>query len=378
MTTKLRAASFQDGAVTTTKIAADAITNAKIADDAITNAKIADDAVQTENVASTVNLGRRNIIINGAMQVDQRNSGSSYAQINSAYSLDRFRGNSYDGGAATGKFTVIQSSTAPDDFSHSLLVTSSAATSDAANNIFNIEQLIEGFNTAHLNYGSSSAQTITLSFYVRSSLTGTFGGALKNSARDRNYPFTYTINSANTFERKTITISGDTTGTWIGSTNGIGLWVSFGLGVGSNYVGSAGAWAAGDKFSASGATSVVGTSGATWYITGVQLEVGEQATPFEHRSFGEELQLCKRYCNALLGGTNANRLYTYNYNPSYKAYLFYFPVKMRAAPSVTLSTSGGAGTAAIFTKDSMFRYIAAGVTATTAYYLYDFTFDAEL
>ena len=127
--------------------------------------------------------GRRNIIINGGMAIDQRNSGSSYAQINSAYSLDRFRGNSFDGGATTGKFTVQQSSTAPDDFSHSLLVTSSAATADAANNIFNIEQLIEGFNTAHLNFGSSSAKTITLSFYVRSSLTGTFGGALKNSAR---------------------------------------------------------------------------------------------------------------------------------------------------------------------------------------------------
>lgn len=239
--------------------------------------------------------GRRNIANNGAMQIDQRNGGSSYAQINSAYSLDRFRGNSYDGGAATGKFTVIQSSTAPDDFSHSLLVTSSAATSDAANNIFNIEQLIEGFNTAHLNYGSSSAQTITLSFYVRSSLTGTFGGALKNSARDRNYPFTYTINSANTFERKTITISGDTSGTWVGSTNGIGLWISFGLGVGSTYSASAGAWGAGDIFSATGATSVIGTSGATWYITGVQLEVGSQATPFEHLSYGETLALCQRY-----------------------------------------------------------------------------------
>ena len=240
--------------------------------------------------------GRRNIVINGAMQIDARNNGSSYAQINSQYNLDRFRGNSFDGGATTGKFTVQQSSTAPDDFSHSLLVTSSASTSDASNNIFNIEQLIEGFNTAHLNYGSSSAQTITLSFYVRSSLTGTFGGALKNSARNRNYPFTYTINSANTFERKTITISGDTSGTWVGSTNGIGLWVSFGLGVGSNYSGSAGAWGSGDYFSASGATSVVGTSGATWYITGVQLEVGSQATPFEHASsFGEEQKLCHRY-----------------------------------------------------------------------------------
>jgi hypothetical protein len=284
--------------------------------------------------------GRRNIIINGAMQVDQRNGGSSYAQINSAYNLDRFRGNSFDGGATTGKFTVQQSSTAPDDFSHSLLVTSSASTADASNNIFNIEQLIEGYNTAHLNFGSSSAKTITLSFYVRSSLTGTFGGALKNSARNRNYPFTYTINSANTFERKTITISGDTTGTWIGSTNGIGLWVSFGLGVGSNYVGSAGAWGAGDYFSASGATSVVGTSGATWYITGVQLEVG-QATPFEHRSFGEELALCQRYCVQIVNTENASAhiiLAGMSRGSTNKNFTLPLPVTMRnTTPSVTLT-----------------------------------------
>ena len=329
MTTKLRAASFQDGAVTTAKIAASAITNTKIADGTV-----------TANQLSIGQIGgRRNIIINGAMQVDQRNSGSSYAQINSQYSLDRFRGNSCDGGAATGKFTVIQSSTAPDDFSHSLLVTSSAATSDAANNIFNIEQLIEGFNSAHLNYGSSSAQTITLSFYVRSSLTGTFGGALKNSARNRNYPFTYTINSANTFERKTITISGDTSGTWVGSTNGTGLWVSFGLGVGSNYSGSAGAWGAGDYFSATGATSVVGTSGATWYITGVQREVGSQATPFEHRSFGEELQLCRRYY--LHVGDSAST--SFGVGALYTASVVYgsifLPVKMRTGPTLD-ATSG--------------------------------------
>ena len=276
--------------------------------------------------------GRRNIILNGSMQLDQRNSGSSYAQINSEYNLDRFRGNSYDGGAATGKFTVIQSSTAPDDFSHSLLVTSSAATSDAANNIFNIEQLIEGFNTAHLNYGSSSAQTITLSFYVRSSLTGTFGGALKNSARDRNYPFTYTINSANTFERKTITISGDTTGTWIGSTNGIGLWVSFGLGVGSNYSGSAGAWGAGDYFSATGATSVVGTNGATWYITGLQMEIGSQATPFEHRSFGEELALCQRYFQYLPSGAVGRWL-----SSTTAEVCCNFATRMRAVPTISIN-----------------------------------------
>jgi hypothetical protein len=305
----------------------------------ITDASVTNSTLTTTKLA-TPNLGRRNLVINGAMTIDQRNGGVSYAQINGAYSLDRFRGNSYDGGAATGKFTVIQSSTAPNDFSHSLLFTSSAATSDAANNIFNIEQLIEGFNTAHINYGSSSAQTITLSFYVRSSLTGTFGGALKNSARDRNYPFTYTINSANTFERKVITISGDTTGTWIGSTNGMGLWVSFGLGVGSNYAGSAGAWAAGDKFSASGATSVVGTSGATWYITGVQLEVGSAATPFEHRSYGEELALCQRYCQVVGGESSYNQVgFGFNYSTARSDVKYLPPIPFRTIPSLTISGS---------------------------------------
>lgn len=292
----------------------------------------------TENVGQ----GSSNLIINGAMAVDQRNSGSSFAQTNGAYNLDRFRGNSYDGGATTGKFTVQQSSTAPDDFDHSLLVTSSATTADASNNIFNIEQLIEGFNSANLNYGSSSAKTITLSFHVRSSLTGTFGGALKNNARNRNYPFTYTISSANTFEKKVITISGDTTGTWVGSTNGIGLWLSFGLGVGSNYSGSAGAWGSGDYFSATGATSVVGTNGATWYITGIQLEVGSQASDFQHEDFGTTLAKCQRYFFAVgfpdKLASSVNFAMGYYLNSARVDCVIDLPVTMRTTPSVIASS----------------------------------------
>ena len=295
-------------------------------------------AAELANLIGNINAGgggvNRNLIINGAMAIDQRNSGSSFAQTNGSYNLDRFRGNSYDGGATTGKFTVQQSSTTPDNFAHSLLVTSSAATSDAANNIFNIEQLIEGHNTALLQFGTSSAKTITLSFYVRSSLTGTFGGALKNSARNRNYPFTYTISSANTWEEKSITISGDTSGTWIGATNETGLWVSFGLGVGSNYSGSAGAWGAGDYFSATGATSVVGTNGATWLITGVQLEIGQNTTEFEHEPFERTLAKCQRYFEpgeasfqCALSASN------------YRTTRCEFAVSKRAVASVTLSNS---------------------------------------
>ena len=226
------------------------------------------------------NMQPFNRIINGAMTIDQRNAGASYTQVNGLYSLDRWAGNSYDGGPAVGKFSVQQSATAPDGFATSLLVTSLAATADGGNDIFDIEQKIEGFNSADLAFGTASAKTITLSFWVRSSLTGTFGGAVKNNARDRAYPFAYTISSANTFEYKTITIAGDTSGTWVGATSGTGLWLSFGLGVSSNRSNTAGAWAGGDLFSSTGATSVVGTSGATFYITGVQLEAGSTASSF--------------------------------------------------------------------------------------------------
>jgi hypothetical protein len=134
-----------------------------------------------------------------------------------------------------------------------------------------------------------------LSFWVRSSLTGTFGGVLRNSAVDRSYPFSYTISSANTWEQKSITIAGDTTGTWL-TTNGTGINILFSLGTGSTLSNTAGAWAAGAYNAPTGATSVVGTNGATFYITGVQLEVGTQATSFEYRQYGTEFDLCRRYC----------------------------------------------------------------------------------
>ena len=357
-------------------------------------------AADLANLIGNINAGgggvNRNLIINGARAIDQRNGGGSYSQINSSYSLDRFRGNSYDGGATTGKFTVQRSSTTPDNFAHSLLVTSSAATSDAANNIFNIEQLIEGHNTALLQFGTSSAKTITLSFYVRSSLTGTFGGALKNSARNRNYPFTYTISSADTWEEKSITISGDTSGTWIGATNETGLWVSFGLGVGSNYSGSAGAWGAGDYFSATGATSVVGTNGATWYITGVQLEVGQNATEFEHEPFETTLAKCHRYFY-MRGGTAytpyaaGRALNTTRIRP-----IVQHLATMRSAPSVSATnvsniTVEGNGVTSITndvatTIETMLTIdVASGLTAGQIVRIYDdggnysrLSFDSEL
>jgi len=293
--------------------------------------------------ATAPRAGMVNRIINGDMRIEQRNAGASYTQVNAAYNLDRWAGNSYDGGAATSKFSVQQSTTAPAGFSNSLLVTSLAATADSGNDIFNIEQKIEGFNSADLDFGTASAKTITLSFWVRSSLTGTFGGAVKNSARDRAYPFAYTISSANTFEYKTITIAGDTSGTWVRATNGTGLWLSFGLGVSSNRSNTAGAWGGGDLFSSTGATSVVGTSGATFYITGVQLEKGSTATDFEYVDYGRQLQMCQRYyfvatankSNSSYPSLGSGSLQTSNNARIYVKY----PVDMRAAPTAAISGS---------------------------------------
>jgi hypothetical protein len=233
------------------------------------------------------------------------------------------------------KFSVQQNAgsvTPPVGFTNYLGVTSLSAYSVGASETFNIQQLIEGYNISDLGWGTASAKTVTLSFWVYSSLTGTFGGSLRNSAINRSYPYTYTINSANTFEYKTVTIEGDTSGTWL-TTNGTGILLGFGLGVGSTLSGTAGAWSGSNFVSATGATSVVGTSGATFYITGVQLEVGTQATSFEYRQYGTELNLCQRYCQ--FNTSSAGRGSTGG-----GVGAFYIPliVSMRASPTATLVT----------------------------------------
>jgi hypothetical protein len=187
-------------------------------------------------------------------------------------------------------------------------------------------------------WGTASAATVTLSFWVRSSLTGTFGGTLNNSAYSRNFPFTYTISSANTWEYKTITVAGDTSGTWVGATNGTGLSIQFSLGMGSTYSGTSGAWTSSTYFSATGATSVVSTSGATFYITGVQLEKTPQATSFDYRDYGRELIMCYRYYYSTAYGNN-HSLDTCLDHIAYSAGDTHgerFPVTMRGTPSITL------------------------------------------
>lgn len=280
----------------------------------------------------------KNRLINGAMQIDQRNAGASVTQIvASTYTVDRFA--IY--GSVTSKFTAQRNAasvTPPVGFTNYLGITSSSAYTVGSGEEFELYQSIEGLNTADLAWGTANAATVTLSFWVRSSLTGTFGGALQNSAGNRSYPFTYTINSANTWEKETITITGDTSGTWL-TTNGIGIAVYFGLGVGSTKSGTAGAWAGSYYTSATGATSVVGTSGATFYITGVQLEKGSTATSFDYRPYGTELQLCQRYLPAFLA-SGTSQYFGSGVNAGASNFILIpFQVTTRVAPTGIVSSA---------------------------------------
>lgn len=295
----------------------------------------------TQNTSPfTGGLGFRNRIINGACAIDQRNAGASVtiAASSVTYTLDRF----WAFADQASKFSVQRNAgsvTPPSGFINYLGCTSLSAYSVLTGDRFLVSQSVEGFNVADFGWGTANAQTITLSFWARSSLTGTFGGALRNSAVNRSYPFTYTISAANTWEYKTVTIAGDTSGTWL-TDNGVGINVIWSLGSGSTYSGTAGAWAGSNFVSATGATSVVGTNGATFYVTGVQLEKGSTATSFDYRPYGTELALCQRYC-VKYGGTNAFEYMT-PYGMTYVATSNYvtsvFPVEMRSAPTVSFST----------------------------------------
>jgi hypothetical protein len=279
----------------------------------------------------------RNRIINGAMVIDQRNAGASVTPTGSAFTLDRWAADV----TQSSKLSVQQDAgavTPPVGFTDYLGVTSTSAYSVLAGDTFVIREAIEGFNIADLGWGTANAATVTLSFWVRSSLTGTFGGALTNGgASFRSYPYSYVISSANTWEYKTITIAGDTTGTW-NTTNGAGINVRFGLGSGATFSGTAGAWVAGNIVQPTGSVSVVGTNGATFYITGVQLERGTQATSFEYRQYQQELALCQRYYERQVWSAGSGALaITDGYVPAAANIFanFAFNTTKRSAPTVT-------------------------------------------
>jgi len=310
--------------------------NASAASPAIT---LAADGSATANLSSINGgpiSGTRNRIINGDMRIDQRNAGASVATTvsNNTYTVDRFQ--AYY--TQTSKYTVQQNAgavTPPTGFINYLGVTSSSAYSVVAGDFFMISHAIEGFNIADLDWGKATAQNAILSFWVRSSLTGTFGGSVQNNSGTRSYPFTYTISSANTWAKISITIPAETSGFWETGNAG-GIFIRWGLGVGSTYSGTANVWSVNNYSSATGATSVVGTSGATFYITGVQLEPGSVATPFERRSYGAELALCQRYFQKIGGSIQYDiLLQAYGVAGTQNSNSAPLPVMMRAAPTAT-------------------------------------------
>ena len=293
----------------------------------------------TFNSAVTINgaavsgfTGMKNRIINGNMAISQSAAGASVTNDAAELRFAVDRTNIY--GTVSSKFTAQQNAgsvTPPTGFINYLGITSSSAYTVGAGENFWVQQRVEGFNVADLGWGTASAATVTLSFQVRSSLTGTFGGSLQNSASNRSYPFTYTISAANTWEQKNITVAGDTSGTWL-TTNGVGVKVTWGIGVGSTFSGTAGAWAGSNYNSATGATSVVGTSGATFYITGVQLERGSNATSFEFIDYGRQLAQCQRYFEI-----NPSGIYGAYANLSFVAWQF--EVLKRTTPTMTWGAS---------------------------------------
>ena len=349
---------------------------------------VAEGAMTLASQNVTPYTGFKNRIINGAMVIDQRNAGASVSYpvaTQAVYTLDRY----FMYGSQSSKFTTQQNAGSltgtnlPVGFVNYLGTTSASAYSITSTDQFFIRQIIEGYNIADLRWGTANAATITLSFWVRSSLTGTFGGSLQNSAGDRCYPFSYTVSAANTWEQKSITVAGDTSGTWL-TTNGIGIQLTFSLGTGSTYSATAGAWTGTSYItSATGATSVVGTNGATFYITGVQLEKGSTATSFDYRPYGTELALCQRYIeknNSLDGNSgfwsgNVTNGVTYFTSIPYA-------VSKRTAATITIDSSSNSGIGSVgatSNAESGFRISAAATsTANGAYMRITWTASAEL
>jgi hypothetical protein len=307
-------------------------------------------AVAAEYIAPVTSF--KNRIINGAMQIDQRNAGASVTvndSNNLRFPVDRTFGL---GTTSAGVFTLQQLTTSLAGFNKYIRATvTTTASSLASGNFYIVAQNIEGFNTADFNWGTADSTAATLSFWVRSSVTGTFGGSIRNSAANRAYPFSYTITSAGAWEQKIITIAGDTTGTWL-KDNGIGIRVTWALGVGTDRAGTAGAWNSTSNLSVTGATNLMATNGATFDITGVQLEKGSNATSFDYRPYGTELALCQRYfeksyaqsfapATATVAGyitSSVNSTTT----AGYLGFSHSYKVTKRASPTVVIYDTAGA------------------------------------
>ena len=318
--------------------------------------------------------GARNRIINGDMRIDQRNAGASVNLADGVYNLDRWQGSV----SQASKVTIQRSTTAATGFTHSQLLTVSSAMTFGAGDYCGNAQSVEGFNVSDLGFGTASAKAVTVSFWARSSVIGTYSVALHNEAANRTCAKAYTISAANTWEYKTITFQGDTSGTWLTDTS-IGIKVYFALGMGSTYSGATdGTWNSAIKLAVTGQTNWASTAGATFYITGVQLEAGSVATPFERRSYGQELALCQRYYEKSYAidtkpGTVTTSATTVAVFPAAYATYFVcsFQVSKRTTPTMTAysPTSGATGYQSqnFVTDVALAGWISSGVNSATVY-----------
>jgi hypothetical protein len=317
---------------------------------------------------TTDRYGFVNRIINGDMRIVQRGTSFTISDSTATYTVDRWRIFENTDGA----FTLSQDTTVPAGFTNSLKVlVTTADASVTSTQLAYVSQFIEGFNVSDFGWGTANAKTVTLSFWVRSSVTGTFGGGLINVDNNRSYPFNYSISAADTWEQKTITVAGDTTGTWEAG-SGVGLRLMFSMGCGTNFQGTANQWNAAEDITVTGETQLVNTLNATWYITGVQLEVGSVATPFERRPFGTELALCQRYFQNV-----SKDFYTTGYGYAVDTTNIYSTiptaVEMRTTPSFTASTVRARGNAQNITPSAItvngytgnLVYLTATVTGAT-------------
>ena len=280
-----------------------------------------------------ISAGRKNMVINGDMRISQRYGTTATTITSGGFVIDRYRCEDNTAGSTTHQ----QVTDAPPGFHNSLKVTVTGTdTTVNAGDFHYFRHIIEGNNINHLNWGSSNAKTVTLSFWVKSSVTGDHGGSIWNNAFNRSFPFNYAINFANTWEHKSITIPGCPDGTWESTTNR-GINIGFVQNVGSTYQGPPGQWNSAGDVGPTNHVNLTATSGATWYITGIQLEVGKNATDFEHRSYGEELALCHRYYWKV---PNARWLMGYKRHDNQTFFQLDTPVPMRTSPTPTIGSVG--------------------------------------
>ncbi len=287
----------------------------------------------TGNIATdaTVGLGMKNLIINGDIRIDQRNAGSAITS-HAGFAVDRYRLLTTAGGSVS----LQQSTDAPEDASYSLKFTVTTGATPSSG-VTGITQSIEGNNVSHLKLGTANAKTLTLSFWVKASVTGTYSMSLMNGSANRFYVHEYTINSANTWEKKTLTLTGDTSGTWAVNTT-TGFRIDWNLGSDSSYYSSTlDTWFGGSyTIGSTNDNNLLTNTGATWQISLVQLEVGENATPFENRMYGTELALCQRYYEETLNSNSFAKVNGYGTHNGQKLLNIEFKATKRATPTVVI------------------------------------------